>query len=120
MTQPRLALAAAVLVLVLAAGCSSDDDPAAAPATSSTTSSTSPVLTPTAPPEMIVDGKRYPLTFATCAQKLWDDRVDEWNALVQAGKSGDTDQAGYFKAKGWPASFAATLDAPTTRTACPA
>jgi hypothetical protein len=118
----RLFAVVAVGVLALA-GCSDD------PATSAPSPAPMTSVTPTPPSEMIVDGKGYPLTYATCAQKIWDGRVAEWNHLVEerdakgaaevvvAGKT-YLDSAAYGKAKGWPASFKATLDDPATTKAC--
>jgi hypothetical protein len=124
-------IAAAGLVL---AGCSGGGDPAG-PVQEHTdgmpvSSSSASAVTPTAPPEMIVEGKRYPLAYATCGQKLWDQRIDEWNRLVQERDAKGAanvvvdgkeypDQGSYFKAKGWPASFKATLHAGVTERACP-
>lgn len=119
----KLVVLVAVVGLALA-GCSDDtQSPTAAPSSSSLPG------TPTAPPEMIVEGKAYPLAYATCAQQLWDGRIDGWNKLVQerdAKGAADVvvngvayeDQAAYFKAKKWPATFKATLDAPGTRSSC--
>lgn len=118
-----------VLIVAVAglalAGCSDDSQsPTAAPSSSSVPG------TPTAPPETIVEGTPYPAAFATCAQGIWDKRVDEWNQLVKdrdAKGAADVvvdgktyvDQGAYFAVKKWPATFKATLDSPATKTPCP-
>lgn len=120
-----------IAAVLLLAGCSSNDDGPTPGAVNqpSTTASSAPPATPTAAPEMIIEGKAYPLAYGTCAQGLWDKRVGEWNQLVQVrdakgadavvvnGKSYD-DQAAYFKAKAWPATLAATLESAATKKAC--
>lgn len=118
----RLAAVVVAAGMLLLVGCSDEAPPVVQQHTdglpASTRSSPPPVLTPTAPPEMVVAGKRYPLAYGTCGQELWDGRVDEWNRLVQAGDTRYADQPAYFKAKGWPTTFPATLDDAATRKAC--
>lgn len=125
-----------LIVVVLAAagvlvGCS-DDPPAGTPSTTSTTTPGVTVAipgTPTAAPSMELAGKWYPIPVAQCMQKVWDDRVAEWNRLVQQrdangatrvvvdGKAYDTSEQ-WMKARGWPTTFEATVRSPATIRAC--
>lgn len=113
----RLLLTGLCLVAI-ATGCS-DDDPPGTPAPSGTPA---PAVSSSVPaPDVVVDGKSYPMAYYECADKLWSDRLAGWNGLAQAKRdSWPGGFAGYMKSKGWPATQPATLEAASTRKVCPA
>lgn len=110
-------LAAAGLAMAIASGCS--DDAPSSPASSTPTAAASASTPPQ--PDVVVDGKSYPMAYYECADKLWSDRLAGWNGLAQAKRDGwPGGFVGYMKSKGWPTTQPATLEAASTRKVCPA
>lgn len=117
-----------VVAMVALAGCGDDGDgePAGTPTTPPTSTGTSAgggttvtiPGTPTAVPSMELAGKMYPIPVAQCMQKVWDDRVDRWNR--GEGRDRFATSTAWFRSKGWPATFEATMKAPATYDGCKA
>jgi hypothetical protein len=140
-TSQLIAVAVLAVATVTAlTGCSNDATPAATAVSSQRTpaavGSSTETITPSAtaestPPAMTfeVGGKWYPEKFYNCALAIWNSRVAEGNKLVgkrDAAGANDVvvngvhypEAADYSKAKGWPATFEATVTDPRTIKVC--